>query len=168
MTTACEPTTHMGVEFTTWEEHLPSRPGRGIVFPNMSQPRGLPEGWRIRAEIQTSKPDARWGTTIAVVDRETDGWAVVIHVTHPSDGGTSLARTTYLDTVEDSFNRLYAHIRRTADGHIASRRDWAIPVEQMMRDFIARHYDLDNPVEAAEAILVGLGGRPQLMPAVLA
>lgn len=153
-------------EFSAWRD-LPRRPRPEGLFPPLDHEGGLPAGWQVQVEAPLEQVNS-WSVapSVALVRREAGGWLIVNHLVHPKTSDRAGGTETLFGQGEPTLSDLYALICAAAD----TTRDhyWAAPIEEMMRAFIAEHYNLDDPTEAAEATLVALGGRPQLMPTALA
>lgn len=78
----------------------------------------------------------------------------------------------YVLTSSDRFPDLYQSIRNAVKAFPSvlpngTQVNWSVPwdsVEQMLREFVISRYDMNDPVETAEATLVGLGGDITLFP----
>jgi hypothetical protein len=112
-------------------------------------PVGLPAGWQVRAQTRGPQENLWGGPRALLVSRKWGGWAIMHRYDNHQDGSVSRAS-------------LHSH-----DATIMGLYDQN-PSSELIRDFIAKHYNHDDPAEAAEVTLVGLGARPQLMPAALA
>lgn len=158
----------MRTEFYAWQEQgqfLQSVDlGSGGSFPHPWDEGGIPDGWRAHVwhtDPRTTKSNAT--NTFVLVSTPAGGWGIMEH-TARADADTG---TTFIPHAEADLGDLYASMCGYADSYSLGNRLWGVQVEQMMREYIAPHYDLDDPTEAAEAVIVALGGRSYVMPAAL-
>lgn len=119
---------------------------------------GLPEGWQVcwhaiypPALAETDGTDLE----VFVVRRLKGGWGVMFHEAN----GRGAKETTLWEPVASTLRELY-----TAACAAAKNGPGSVGMEREVRDFIASRYDLTDPVEAAEATLVGLGAPVTVMP----
>lgn len=101
-------------------------------------PRGLPPGWTIVAA------HVGGAVTLTLAQRLAGGWVVIAH-------GTS---SQALHWVKRSLADLYESLDETA---YPNERGW-------LKDVLCSMYDRSDPVEAAEQMMVALGGPLVAMP----
>lgn len=164
--------TALGDEFGAWCAALPGYPD--CNFPRPTGVGGLPQGWRIRSTARSNVPvwvsDGLPGaepipnrSVWHVVSRADGGWALFQHYRDgkPRQGHTSMQEHAA------TLMGLYERVCGRADAgafHIEKART----AEEVVRRFIASRYNLNDPSEAAEQMLVALGQRPTFVPARLA
>lgn len=73
---------------------------------------------------------------------------------------------SHLNQFEDTLAALYARVSELADcDNVTGTSNQ--PYEALIREFVHPQFNLDDPTERAEHMMVALGGRPQVMPATL-
>lgn len=145
----------MRFEFHTFEQnHIGDHP-------HPTEADGLPEGWQVcwhaiypPALTEVDGTDFE----VFVVHRLTGGWGLVFHETK-----LGALKTTLSELVAVTLHELYA---RTLEE--TKRGPGSTGAEREVREFITSYYDPADPLEAAEATLVGLGAPIMVFPAALA
>lgn len=150
-------------EFDVFEGRLPQRradthtPRRWVrAYADPAADGGLPEGWTVR---WTTKYPCNDGAvdSVLIVERAHGGWGVVFHLT-----STGSAPTTMLWTqASATLGGLYACA-------VSGRECGALTPDVDIREFICAHYDLTDPIESAEAMVVAMGGVVDRIPRALA
>jgi hypothetical protein len=143
----------------------------GLPVPDVplpSSPEGLPPGWQIRAHL--ADPDVMGiDMDYYLIERVDGGWVVLEHetgqLTPNGPASTSLFETVGV-TVADIYERAVRRKQQGADEHGRPYDQVRWPVDRMVAAYIAAHYyDMDDPEQAGEATLVGLGAPLAMMPA---
>jgi hypothetical protein len=161
------------LEFRAFEETLPAdtpKPdatGRlfkadHAVYPHPAEAGGLPGGWHIRwSATYVGNPDST--SEAFIVERANGGWTMVFHLV-PSRRPLT-PKTNLWELAAVTMEGLYAlALKETVD---KAGRPVSPVAEHTLRDYILTRYDLTDPVEEAEATLVGLGARITVFPRAL-
>lgn len=138
-------------DFRIWENTLPGHvSGRGRrVHPRPHMENGLPQGWTVWATYAEFFPNSdRY-----LVRRPEGDWIVLRHQRNNQITSVIAGAATFLG--------LYRRIVELPAPPEARQRDW-------LRAFAARHCDLDDPIEAAEHMVLALGGEMTFIPRALA
>lgn len=143
-------------EYDQWVSGLPASP-KGD-FPHPEDPGGLPDGWRILDVTPHGRLSSRY-----LIRRDGGGWVLLRHFRSEA---RSVRHYTSMHEHDTTLAGLYARVCYAVDGY-STEPDEVRQSEEALRHFICSHYDLDDPAEAAERMLVGLGQRPTRMPASL-
>lgn len=151
--------THMRAEFDAWRANLPG--GTGLPdFPDLFDANGLPQRWKIRAHAPMTQRGPT-NVTVGLVSNLHGAWALVIHSADPVGDH----RNTLVNEYAASLTDLYVKTCEFAESPMSGTREWGRLVHETTRAFILDCYDPADPAEAAEQVLVALGGHPTLTPA---
>lgn len=175
----------MKAEFRDFEQTLPVTlidPGMFggarqmyAQFPSPAREGGLPEGWHVRShtcyarhgDTEPTRPEEftdtkRPGFETAVIERADGGWSMVFHTPDAVYGrdNVEVPTTRLWESTSLTLAGLYADAVLLLDS--AGRRG-ARP-ERDLRAYLLSLYDLTNPVEEAEATLIGLGAPVTVFP----
>lgn len=169
----------MRTEFKTFEETLPYlAEEERAVFPHPTAEGGLPVGWVIRWSApysgfsdmeawevflieRVAEPSADEDARDGKRDGERDGaggWGMVFHIQYA--GRPKMGKTIPWSYEAATMSELYAAATYEADKGVR----WS---QALLRDYILTRYNHDDPTEAAEATLVGLGGPITVFPSSL-
>jgi hypothetical protein len=146
-------------EFQRWYKELRQTSATSSVdTPDILGPGGLPDGWQVRAHARLT---SGWGdpAVVCLVSRTGGGWLL-------AEQESGYARSTTVRLHAETLALLYEAVCLLVDDPVRSLRQWT-PTEKMMGEFVSTFYDRCDVEEAAEQVLVGLGGRPHLLPAAL-
>jgi hypothetical protein len=148
-----------------WEDWQVSvgvwRHREGTPLPRVDQPRGLPHGWElVRSfhDILGSRDHVHLVRCPRAV-RKPAAWVLLSQWTSP-DGQTNTANQQMSDT---TLGRLACELDRCLPEHTFKGDPWLL-VRDRLWDTVAEFYDLDDPIEAAEATLRALSGRFRTLP----
>lgn len=127
----------------------------------------LPDGWRVVATARIRSPLPQYGTfTHLRLARVASGggWVLVV--------GTGMVSRDQVVDAAETFSDLYAMAHELASEpshhpHTFSSGFWWEAAERLMRGFLLDLYDASDADEAAEQVVVALGGEPVLIPAAL-
>lgn len=122
-----------------------------------------PAGWSVLAEKTGPQPRRRASDVparVRLMRHPSGGWTIV-------SGGLVSASTTEVIAAHRAFTGLYSSVRQNLDTDGADTGGQWSAAEEMLRTFVIGHYDPDDPAEAAERMLVALGGKPRILPASL-
>jgi hypothetical protein len=185
----------MRPEFEAYEASLPHRIVQGATsnsqltaraepyFPHPLTEGGVPEGWKVRwhsiwRRIAEPRDDSEVDPATGlgwvdyetfIVEREQGGWGMLMHSARFTERflcgleGQVVPTTRMWTRTAPTMWSLYA-----GDEHSSSTGLEGGPgMDRDIRDFIVSCYDLTDPVEEAEATLVGLGAPITVMPGSL-
>lgn len=122
-----------------------------------------PTGWVVLAEKTGSQPRRRAAdipARVRLMQHPTGGWTIV-------SGWLVSMSTTEVIAAHRDFTGLYSAVRQNLETDGADTGGQWSASEEMLRTFLIGHYDPDDPAEAAERMLVALGGKPRFLPAAL-
>jgi hypothetical protein len=162
----------MDAEFAAWTSSLLWSNGAGLtisagppvrefnkrVYPHPTAEGGLPDGWDL---TWLSERPASYAPAVAqphqmgVVHRRAGGWALLLYRTKKRAGRTET----------NLWIRGYPTAANLYEGAMLANRA-EVAVEEVRR-FVISCYDLTDPVEEAEATLIGLGGPITVFPRAL-
>jgi hypothetical protein len=160
----------LAAEFKQFEQTLPYlMDEERAVFPHPTAEGGLPQGWVIRwsAPYRDGANDMEaWEVflverTAADRDADRDGegwWGMLFHIDYA--GRPGMGKTIPWAYEAETMTELYEAALYEADKGVR----WS---QALLRDYILTRYNHDNPTEAAEATLVGLGGPIIVFPSSL-
>jgi hypothetical protein len=165
---------HVCVDAVDGMATLTAESGQGTaVFPHPTETGGLPKGWVVRGRSEGSllsssqKPPLGQMVETFLVERAGGtggGWGLVSHGLHPFFRHQDIPLTDSILWVHnaDTLIGLYEWAQRT----VALDPALDAPERHIRESFLA-HYDLNDPIEAAEATLLGLGARLTVLPKAL-
>jgi hypothetical protein len=147
----------MNEEWTQWHARHKRVDALGRVdYPDLLGPHGRPSGWRAQAMMRYTSREG-YPAVVCLTRRVGGGWMLV----EQEEGYTRISRVVLFGTSLDGVHTSLCSL--TDSGSINKYSLF----ETMVSGFIATYYDPTDPEEAAEQMLVGLGGRPHRLPAAL-